>query len=113
MMLIFPYFRFLSIILISILGFIVYSNSFYSSFHFDDGTLVINLIPIRDISNLQAIWNFWPCRFITDLSLAINYHFHQLDVFGYHLFNIIIHLVSAILVWWLTLLTLSTPAMKE
>jgi tetratricopeptide (TPR) repeat protein len=34
-------------------------------------------------------------------------------VFGYHLFNFGVHIVSAILVWWLTRLTLSTPAMKE
>ena len=33
-------------------------------------------------------------------------------VFGYHLFNLSLHLISACLVWWLTLLTLSTPAMK-
>ena len=34
--------------------------------------------------------------------IALNYHFHQLNVFGYHLFNLVVHLVSAILVWWLT-----------
>jgi hypothetical protein len=56
---------------------------------------------------------FCPCRFITFLTLALNYHFNQLNVFGYHLFNLAVHLGCAVLVWWLTLLTLSTPAMKE
>ena len=32
---------------------------------------------------------------------------------GYHVFNLAVHLFTAILVWWLVLLTLSTPAMKE
>ncbi len=32
---------------------------------------------------------------------------------GYHLFNLTIHLFSAILVWWLALLTFSTPVMKN
>src|SRR5208283_2829206 len=61
----------------------------------------------------QNIWNFLPRRFILYLSLALNYHFSALDVCGYHLFNLGVHLVTAILVWWLTLLTLSTPVMKK
>src|SRR4029077_11567041 len=31
----------------------------------------------------------------------------------YHKFNLLVHICSAILVWWLVLLTLSSPAMKE
>ncbi len=31
---------------------------------------------------------------------------------GYHFFNLVVHLISSCFVWWLTLLTLSTPAMK-
>ena len=54
-----------------------------------------------------------PRRFITYLSIAFNYHFHGLNVFGYHLFNLAVHLLSAFLVWWLALLTFSTPMMKE
>ena len=74
---------------------------------------IVNNFAIRNIHNLQNIWNFLPCRFILYLSFAFNYHFNGLDVFGYHIFNLAVHLVSAILVWWLTLLTFSTPAMKE
>ena len=32
---------------------------------------------------------------------------------GYHLFNLTVHLGSAILVWWFMLLTFSTPVMKD
>jgi tetratricopeptide (TPR) repeat protein len=45
--------------------------------------------------------------------MVVNYHFNGLNVFGYHVFNLAVHLGTAILVWWLTLLTLSTPAMKD
>ena len=103
----------LSIILISCLGILVYSNTFFCSFHFDDDLFIVNNFAIRNICNLQNIWHFFHGRFFTFLSLALNYHFNGLHVFGYHLFNLAVHLVSAILVWWLTLLTLSTPAMKE
>jgi protein O-mannosyl-transferase len=102
-----------SILAIIGLGAIVYSNSFFCSFHFDDDTYIVYNLAIRNIQNLLDIWNVCPCRFITFLSLAINYHFNQLHVFGYHLFNLAVHLGAALLVCWLTLLTFATPAMKE
>jgi tetratricopeptide (TPR) repeat protein len=43
----------------------------------------------------------------------MNYHFSQLDVRPWHLVNLFIHLINAILVWWLTLLILSSPVMKD
>jgi len=106
-------FGFFSIILICSLGILVYSNSFICSFHFDDVVFIINNFNIRNIYNLQGVWNWWPCRFITFLSFAFNYRLHQLDVGGYHLFNLIVHLFSSVLVWWLVCLTLSTPVLKD
>src|ERR1035441_1954792 len=105
-------YRLLSILLISYLGAIIYSNSFHCSFHFDDYPHLIQNPAIRDICNLPNIWNYYHTRFITFLSLAVNYHLNGFNVFGYHLFNLAVHIISAILVWWLVLLTLSTPAMK-
>ena len=99
--------------LIFLLGTLIYSNTFYSPFHFDDIHFIANNFLIRDISNLRGIWNFFPGRFIVFITLALNYHFHQLNVFGYHLFNLAIHLGSAILVWWLGMLIFSTPVMEK
>lgn len=104
--------RCLPIIVISILGIAVYSNTFNSSFQLDDKGSIVENFKIRNLGNLKSIWAFWPTRFITYLSFAFNYRFNKLDVFGYHLFNLIIHLPSAILVWWLSLLTFSTPYMR-
>ena len=107
------YIKLLSIILIFCLGVLVYSNTFFCSFHFDDVIYIINNFLIKNIQHLLNIWGACPCRFITFFSIAFNHHFNGLNVFGYHLFNLAVHLGAAILVWWLTLLTLSTPAMKE
>jgi len=104
--------RIFSVILISCLGLIVYSNTFHASFQFDDKPSITDNYAIKHLDNIPEIFNSWPCRFLTYLSLAINYHFQQLDVLGYHLFNIIVHLGSAVLLWWFVLLTLSTPVMK-
>lgn len=105
--------KILTIILISGLGIIVYSNSFLCSFHFDDFPSIIDNLAIRNIHNLYGIWTVWPCRFITFLSLALNYHFSHFNIIGYHIFNLGIHLAASVLVWWLVSLTFLTPVMKK
>jgi len=102
-----------SILLISCVGALAYFNSFHCAFHFDDGAYIINDPAIRNIQDLQRIWGICPSRFVTFFTLALNYHFHKLHVFGYHVVNLAFHLATALLVWWLTLLTFSTPSMKE
>lgn len=102
-----------SILAIFFLGLLVYSNTFFCSFHFDDDAYIVNCFAIRNIHHLLDIWNVCPCRFVTFLSLAFNYHFNHLNVFGYHLFNFAIHIGTALLVWWLCLLTFLTPTLKK
>ena len=102
-----------SIGIIFCLGFLVYSNTFHSSFHFDDLPSIVANPAIRNIHHLQSIWSFLPRRFILYLSLALNYHLGGLDVLGYHLFNLAVHLISAVLVCWLVRLTFLCPGMKE
>ena len=102
-------------LLICALGLIVYSNSFDCSFQFDDAYNITENQAIHDISDLKAIWDFYfiNTRFVGLLSFALNYHFHGLDVFGYHLINLLIHIGASIFVWWLTILILSTPIMQN
>ncbi|MBN1526634.1 MAG: tetratricopeptide repeat protein [Candidatus Omnitrophica bacterium] len=102
-----------ALILICAVGIIVYSNTLQSGFHLDDNYSITNNISIIRLDRLKTIWNFWPTRFLTYLSVALNYHFGKLDVAGYHIFNIAIHLIASVLAWRLTLLTLSTPRMKD
>jgi tetratricopeptide (TPR) repeat protein len=99
--------------IIILLGIIIYSNSFHCSFHFDDLENIVDNSKIHNLADVNAWWNFYPTRPIGIFSFALNYHFNQLDVFYYHLVNLIIHLINACLVWWLTLLILSSPVMKD
>lgn len=103
----------ISILLICLLGIIAYSNSFDCSFHFDDIPVIQDNIEIRNLSNIKAWWGFIPSRPVGTLSFALNYHFHQLAVWGYHFVNLAIHLVNAVLVWWLVMLTMATPVMRD
>jgi tetratricopeptide (TPR) repeat protein len=107
----FPW-RLISVIFICLMGAIAYSNSFDCSFHFDDTPNIEDNITIRNLSNVKAWWVFYPSRPIGYLSFALDYHFHKLDVWGYHLVNLAIHIVNAVLVWWLVMLTMATPVMK-
>ena len=47
------------------------------------------------------------------MTFALNYHFHGLDVFGYHALNLTVHLLSSILLWWLMLLTFAAPRLRN
>ncbi|MFH1768943.1 MAG: tetratricopeptide repeat protein [Candidatus Omnitrophota bacterium] len=107
------YFNLFAVIALCLLGIIIYSNTFWSPFQFDSETLVGGKTAIKNIANLDKIWQLWSTRFITFLSFALNYHFHGFNVFGYHFVNIAIHIASAILVWYLVKLILRTPALRE
>jgi tetratricopeptide (TPR) repeat protein len=104
-----PNFKKFSLIILCALGFIIYSNSLGNSFHFDDQLSIVSNLSLRDIAYPKGIWDFWPSRFITYFSFALNYSLHQLNVFGYHLTNLAIHLGAGLLVFQFALLVFSGP----
>ena len=107
------YFDLIGLAIIILLGIIIYSNSFNCTFQLDDSYTIVDNLKIRNLSNVEAWWNFSPNRPVAFFTFALNYHFHQLDVRYWHLFNLVIHLFNACLVWWLTLLIYSSPALKD
>jgi protein O-mannosyl-transferase len=106
------YFNAGAVITIILLGIIVYSNSFNCSFHFDDLMNIVDNPKIKNLSDISAWWNFVPSRPVGNFTFALNYHFNQLDVKYWHLVNLIIHVINAMLVWWISLRIFSTPSMK-
>lgn len=100
----------LSLLAITILGTIIYSNTFDASWHFDDNTAIVENYNIRDLKGAVLSGG---SRWIGFITFALNYQFGELDVFGYHLVNICIHLISAILVYFLVLLSFKTPFLKD
>jgi tetratricopeptide (TPR) repeat protein len=105
-------YNFFLIFVILITGIIAYSNSFDCSLHFDDADFFEKIDKIAS-PGIGDWFLLFPSRPIGTLTFALNYYFHGLDVWGYHLVNLIIHLTNALLIWWLTWLTLSTPVMKD
>ena len=93
------------LLIITVVGFIIYSNTLHFSFHFDDTSNIVENYTLRNLNNL------WPpsgSRWFGFLTFALNYHVGGLDPFGYHIFNISIHIINAILVYYLVALTFKT-----
>jgi Tfp pilus assembly protein PilF len=102
----------LHIVLIILAGLIVYSNTFHVPFLYDDFDNLTNNPVIKSLDNFVSSskgYDYNPRRFIGYLSFALNYHFGGLDVTGYHMVNVAIHLINSILVYFMVTLTFRTP----
>jgi len=94
-------------------GVILYANSFDCSFHLDDYDDIVNNPAIRDVRDIDGIWEYMNLRFVGNLTFALNHRFNRLDVFGYHLVNLLVHIGASLSVLWLVRLILSTPVMRS
>jgi tetratricopeptide (TPR) repeat protein len=117
-------------ILIVLVGIAAYANTFTAPFQFDDDAYIVNNPIIRsfhyflvpgDVADLTertptavppALRYAFMTRIAGYLSFAINYHLHGLNVTGYHIANLSIHLLSAILVYLIVITTLRTGHFK-
>jgi protein O-mannosyl-transferase len=93
-------------------GLIAYSATFTVPFQFDDYPNIAHNPLLKNLGNFflsSKGYSYNPRRFVGYLTLALNYHFGGLDVVGYHLVNLAIHLINGILVYFLVILTFKTP----
>ena len=97
------------ILIIVVLGILIYSNTFNVPFVFDDNDSIVSSSSIKDVRHFIDLQNMYGNRHIGFLTFALNYKMHGLDVAGYHIFNLVIHLLNALLVYWLIILTFRTP----
>jgi len=118
----------LLLFLISAAGAAVYSNTFEAPFVLDDGDYIINNPLIRSFRNFIFPWKVedpyagpyflagvkqvFKTRPLAFLTFALNYRLNGLDVWGYHLFNLLIHIVNSILVFSLVMVTFKTPFIR-
>jgi tetratricopeptide (TPR) repeat protein len=104
----------------AILGFLLYSKTLNGPFIFDDQIHIQENVNIRitelNFKNLlkaglnkKGSISKRPVGFIT---LALNYYFHQYDLKGYHIVNIIIHILTGIILYAFLRATLSLPSIK-
>src|SRR5512134_3139879 len=101
--------------LLAVLALLIYSNSFHVPFVFDDEPSIKDNPLIRNLANFFSSGSgtaINPRRFLGYLSFALNYRFGGLDVTGYHVVNVAVHIANAFLVYLLVRLTFRTPALQ-
>jgi len=90
-----------SLLLLAGLVAAAYSNSFRSEWHFDDLPNIIKNPYIRSVSLQPAallgamVQDRKQNRPFSNLTFALNYYFNRQEVWGYHLVNLLLHLVSS------------------
>lgn len=97
---------------IALAGVLAYSNTFNASFQFDDFPNIVQNLVIRETLNLVDQFEQNPRRVVGTFTFALNYAVHELDVTGYHVVNLAIHLLGGFVVWSLVRLTLRTPNLR-
>src|SRR5579859_2382963 len=92
--------------------FATYFPVLHGDFLWDDDSNIIKNAPLRSLGGLRRIWlepgatqQFYP---ITHTSFWLDFHLWGLHSTGYHVENILLHALSAILVWRI-LLRLHVP----
>ncbi|MBI5233515.1 MAG: tetratricopeptide repeat protein [Deltaproteobacteria bacterium] len=95
--------------ILALAGFIIYSNTLWSPFVFDDDLYIVNNPDIRDLRNFL---NISGTRYVGYLSFALNYAFGGYGVLGYHLVNIFIHIANSLLVYALAVALSNAPIFR-
>lgn len=111
-------------LVITLLILLAYSNSFQNSFQYDDFHVIVKNPAIKDPANyLQFFLNpqlgsgivneTSGYRPLLMVSFALNYSLGGLEVFGYHLFNFILHTLCAFWIFFIMLLFLHISPDEE
>ncbi|MEI7999548.1 MAG: hypothetical protein WCH62_08605, partial [Candidatus Omnitrophota bacterium] len=90
----------LRFLILTILGLVIYYQTFGYGFVFDDMMFIVHNPYIKRLDHIHYIWNVLPkTRLVGMYSFALNYSINQLHPAGYHIFNFLIHLLTTGLVW--------------
>lgn len=83
-------------LLVFLVGILLYGHTLYAPFYLDDSGAIYDSGIVKDLG--RAISGILNMRGLSTLTFAINYHLDELNVVGYHLVNIAIHLGASFLV---------------
>jgi len=105
------YFSILAILIIVGLGILVYANSLGNPFIWDDQVLIVKNDIIKDFANLPKVFTsalisdkYSEAHFyrpMQTLSNMLDYRIWGLNPFGYHVTNLLFHILNAILIFFL------------
>lgn len=100
--------------LVTILVFItlfIYGNSFFNGFVWDDEEQIVNNSIIKHLSNIPSLFTTstfntggaglsgWYYKPLMPIVFSINFFIWGLSPFGFHLFDVILHIINGVLVF--------------
>jgi protein O-mannosyl-transferase len=94
------------------LGFLAYFQTLFVPFYLDDIPNLVENSIIKDVGHIGLIWTHSGASPLAYLTFAINFYLGGLEVFGYHFFNLLIHIFASIFVYFLTREIFETPTIK-
>ncbi|HIE44496.1 MAG TPA: tetratricopeptide repeat protein [Candidatus Omnitrophica bacterium] len=107
-------FQIISIAIVIVLGFGAYSNSINGEFIWDDYPLLRDNTYIKDSSYIARIFTgdigagsgtrYGYYRPLSMLTYMLDYSLWRLNVKGYHLTNIALHILTALCIYWLVII---------
>jgi len=105
-------------ILFGLLVFGIYSQTIEAPFVFDDSPRIqenrhIRLTELSPKDIVKAGFKSSRTRPVAFITFALNYYFGQYDPAGYHIVNILIHLLSGFFLFLFIRATFKTPALRE
>jgi protein O-mannosyl-transferase len=107
----------MAVVVFCVLGVLSYSNTFNTPFVLDDKEHILENHHIRmmdlSINNFMEIFKSpAPNRPVANASFALNYYLHGYTLAGFHIFNLLIHIMSAILVYLIASETMNINNIK-
>ncbi len=110
-----------AIVLLFVLVFLAYSNSFNASWQYDDypgiirnGNVHLEQLTFKNLTRaFYAPGSSNARRHLSSLSFALNWYFGKNKVSGYHLVNIVIHSCCAVILYFAIRLLLQTPRLHQ
>lgn len=97
---------------IAFFALLAYCNSFTVPFILDDFGSISNNYAIHKIFDFAALWKFYANRIVLYFTLSINYFIHDNGVEGYHVTNLLIHILNGILFYLILKRLLALPYFK-
>lgn len=92
-----------AVIMIAVTAVMIYSHTFHVPFVFDDIDSIVANSKIRDLAHFRTLKVLTYQRPLVDYTFALNYRYGGLNVSGYHLVNLLIHVSNGILAFFLSL----------
>jgi hypothetical protein len=104
---------YVQVLLLAISIVLIYGHTLDVPFYLDDfSSIQENPVIFEWQGTLAELWQFAALRIVGYFTFALNYQFHQFQVAGYHIVNILIHFLTGCAILCLLRGLVRTPALK-